>query len=125
MIKALVQGSAVKLIKPKFYDSYGQFKSIRSEDELIAFQDFHLASILDHAYKNVSYYHNCLKDLNVISDNTVDVSKFQDIPLLTKDIIRANQQALISSDYMNRKWNYNTSGGSTGEPVRFVQENCD
>ena len=123
MIKTLFQRGALKLVKPKFSDSYNQFRSIKHEEELVAFQNSHLVSILDHAYKNVPYYHNCLENLNIISGNTIDISRFRDIPLLTKNIIRANQQALISDDYMSRKWNYNTSGGSTGEPVRFVQDN--
>jgi phenylacetate-CoA ligase len=45
-----------------------------------------------------------------------------DFPLLTKDVIRAHGDDLVSADISERSWYYNTSGGSTGEPVRFVQD---
>jgi len=31
---------------------------------------------------------------------------------------------LISKDCKNRRWYYNSSGGSTGEPTRFIQDDC-
>lgn len=31
-------------------------------------------------------------------------------------------QDLISDDYQTRKWFYNSSGGSTGEPIRLIQD---
>jgi phenylacetate-CoA ligase len=45
-----------------------------------------------------------------------------DFPLLTKEIIRAHAEDLVSDDISERNWYYNTSGGSTGEPVRFIQD---
>jgi phenylacetate-CoA ligase len=52
----------------------------------------------------------------------VDRSRIKDIPLLTKDIIRRNYQDLISDDYQTRNWRYTSSGGSTGEPIRLIQD---
>jgi len=79
--------------------------------------------LLNYAYENVPYYHDHLKDFNVTSSDSIDLANFHDIPLLTKEIIRSNQQGLVSNDYQSRKWCYNTSGGSTGEPVKFIQDN--
>jgi phenylacetate-CoA ligase len=47
---------------------------------------------------------------------------FDSVPILTKRLIRENSGALLSKDYSSRKWYYNTSGGSTGELVRIVQD---
>jgi phenylacetate-CoA ligase len=44
------------------------------------------------------------------------------LPVLTKSTIRANFERLKSTDLDRRKWSYNTSGGSTGEPVRLIQD---
>ena len=44
------------------------------------------------------------------------------LPFLTKQIIRDNFELLKSRDLQSRRWFYNTSGGSTGEPVRFIQD---
>jgi len=43
-------------------------------------------------------------------------------PVLTKDIIRSRFDELKSNDLRRRKWYFNTSGGLTGEPVRFIQD---
>jgi phenylacetate-CoA ligase len=42
--------------------------------------------------------------------------------LLEKAVIRANFERLRSADLASRKWFHNTSGGSTGEPVRLIQD---
>lgn len=47
---------------------------------------------------------------------------FEDIPFLTKDIIRKQGNRLYSDDHQYRGSYLNTSGGSTGEPVRFLQD---
>ena len=96
--------------------------SIRDRESLVVFQQRHLKHLLKHALANVPYYQNVLKGLKIEMDEIIHLSSFQEIPLLTKGVIRANPNSLISNDYMNRRPSYNTSGGSTGEPVRFVQD---
>jgi phenylacetate-CoA ligase len=46
----------------------------------------------------------------------------QHYPILTKDIIRNRIDELKSNDLSKRRWFLNTSGGSTGEPVHFIQD---
>ena len=67
--------------------------------------------MLDFAVRQVPYYRQFR-----------GYESLQDFPVLTKDTIREDMQGLLSSDLEERKWYYNTSGGSTGEPVRFVQD---
>src|SRR4051812_30895056 len=43
-------------------------------------------------------------------------------PILTKDSIRRHPSELRSADHVARGAIANTSGGSTGEPVRFLQD---
>nr|MDZ8004516.1 hypothetical protein [Nostoc sp. DedSLP05] len=44
------------------------------------------------------------------------------LPILTKDIIRQNFEQLKSTDLVQRQWYFNTSGGSTGEPIKIIQD---
>lgn len=97
-------------------------KNLKSNNDLILFQKEQLSKLLLHAYEKVPYYNNIFKKYKIISDGTVDLSNFNNIPFLTKEIIRSNFKDLISSDISDRKWFYNTSGGSTGEPVKFIQD---
>lgn len=47
----------------------------------------------------------------------------QTIPILSKEIIRKNFEDLKSLDLYKRRWFINSSGGSTGEPVKVIQDN--
>ncbi|NCC71067.1 phenylacetate--CoA ligase family protein [bacterium] len=51
------------------------------------------------------------------------MENFEKIPILTKKIIREEFENLKSKNLKNFKWEYNTSGGSSGEPARFIQDN--
>jgi phenylacetate-CoA ligase len=94
-----------------------------NQNQLLELQQERLKRLLVHAYKQVPYYRNILREAEVVTDNEeIMLDNFHKIPLLTKDIIRSKFQNLKSNDINNRKWYENTSGGSTGEPVRFVQE---
>jgi phenylacetate-CoA ligase len=99
---------------------YRQFR--RDDDERIGreVQRAGLAATLAHAAGNVPYYREILGAGVPWRD---DPEAFlADLPILTKDVIRARFDELKSEDLATRTWSYNTSGGSTGEPIRLVQD---
>jgi phenylacetate-CoA ligase len=71
---------------------------------------YDLEAILNHVVQNTKYYKNF---------NSKNINSFS---ILTKEIIRNNFEDLKSKDLSSRKWWINTSGGSTGEPVKFIQD---
>jgi phenylacetate-CoA ligase len=73
--------------------------------------------LLQHCRDAVPYYAELLKKAEVSG-----IDDLQRLPILTKADIRANFDKLQSTDLPKRKWHVNTSGGSTGEPVRLVQD---
>jgi phenylacetate-CoA ligase len=93
-----------------------------TRDEINKYQKKRLESLLLHAYKNVPYYHRILPESGVISGERVDLGGRRIIKKLTKDIIRKEGKNLYSSDYLTREHYENSSGGSTGEPVRLIQD---
>jgi phenylacetate-CoA ligase len=52
----------------------------------------------------------------------VHLGQFSNIPLLDKDILHERNKDLQSQDLDRRKWYRNSSGGSTGEPAQFIQD---
>jgi phenylacetate-CoA ligase len=91
--------------------------------EVEQMQNRRLADLLRHAFDHVPYYRQVLADAAVIDGNRrIDLTGFTSIPFLDKDIIRARPDDLVSDDLDRRPWHRNYSGGSTGEPVAFVQE---
>jgi phenylacetate-CoA ligase len=82
--------------------------------------DQNLINIINYAYRNTNYYKELFDKNKIMSDKGFEISNFKQIPPLTKDIIRKNHEKLISSNYKGKVY-WNTSGGTTGEPVKILQ----
>jgi phenylacetate-CoA ligase len=80
-----------------------------------------LIELISHCQHAVPYYKEliCNQDQDFKSNPELYLAKF---PILTKNIIRTHFDQLKSTDLALREWWFNTSGGSTGEPVRFIQD---
>ncbi len=84
-----------------------------------------LNKLLNHAYKNVPYYRELLKDSALREDDKIVLRSIRDleqIPFLTKENIRSERERIYSLDHKSRKSYRNSSGGSTGEPVVILQD---
>jgi phenylacetate-CoA ligase len=80
-----------------------------------------LIQLFEHCRLSVPYYAEIMGNLG--DSFFIDPIKYlQQMPILTKDVIRSCFNDLKSSDLDHRKWYVNTSGGSTGVPVRFIQD---
>jgi len=122
MIKAVINRILDQYHGSGFKQQYDEIAGANTTDRILELQTRYLIRLLRHAYEFVPYYHRILTEVGVIRGQTVDLSLFNRIPLLTKNIIREAKQDLYSTEKGNRKWYYNSSGGSTGEPVRFIQD---
>jgi phenylacetate-CoA ligase len=81
-----------------------------------------LRRLLLHCGQKVPYYQECMSGISAsqVEDNPYGV--LSQLPILTKDIIRAQFRRLQSKDSSRRNCHLNTSGGSTGEPVQLLQD---
>jgi phenylacetate-CoA ligase len=82
-----------------------------------------LGRLLTHAYRRVPYY--TAQFNHVFRDTPSGRDPFHDLPrlpILTKDILRERYNDLQARDVDRRGWHVNRSGGTTGEPVRLVQD---
>jgi len=79
-----------------------------------------LRRLLEHARANVPYYADLIPS-GPVSDPFETLGQ---MPLLTKEVIRRDFSRLQSADIESRNWYFNTSGGSTGMPVRLVQDSA-
>ena len=80
-----------------------------------------LVELLQHCGAKVEYYSELFARAGEIG-NADPREYLQRLPILSKQMIRANFEKLRSMDLRRRKWSYNTSGGSTGEPVHLIQD---
>ena len=82
-------------------------------------QEEKLLNILSYAYKNCPYYKK-LFDMEKINIQTVNC--LGKIPPLTKDIIRKNNNEMLSKSVKKRDLFKRNTGGSTGEPLEFYSD---
>lgn len=103
-----------------YYESFNkaQWNTLEENKKIQAGK---LYKLIKYASENIPYYKHIVseKDITFSKDSIFeDIKRF---PTLTKTIMKKEFKNLhLIRD--NLKWYYNTSGGSTGEPVRFIQD---
>ena len=80
-----------------------------------------LSQLLAHCQRSVPYYAEIMKTVGDGFEHDPETYLLK-LPILTKEKIRAHLSQLTSLDLDRRKWYYNTSGGTTGEPVKLIQD---
>lgn len=83
-----------------------------------------LRQLLDHCRRAVPYYAELLARTGDEARHKPEDprAELRRLPILTKDLVRAHFARLQSKDQAGRNWYYNSSGGSTGEPIRLIQD---
>ena len=114
----------LRLRSPALLRNLAEFERTQwySLEQLEEYQNRQLEKLLQHASQHVPYYRKVLQECGVLKKGNIDLDKFSEIPFLTKSIIREHFEELKSDDLDRRGWFQNTSGGSTGEPVIFIQD---
>ena len=90
-------------------------------EHIKAYQKRKLFCLVDYAYRNNSYYRNIIENRNIEYSKETIFSDLKKFPVLTKEDLKDNFDQLKSLNF-NDKYYKNTSGGSTGEPVLFLQD---
>jgi phenylacetate-CoA ligase len=93
-----------------------------SEEQLMNLQNDKLQRLIHHCYTNVPYYTKLFNDLGLKPEDIQCRTDLVKLPILTKQIIRDNYNDLISLDVTQRNAHEEVSGGSTGEPLKFMTD---
>jgi phenylacetate-CoA ligase len=93
-----------------------------SEAQLEEYQLRQLNELLTHAYNNVPYYSKVFNERRLTPRDIRDFDDLEKLPFLTKEIVRNNIDALRARNYAPSKFEYVTTGGSSGTPLGFYYE---
>jgi len=91
-------------------------------EKLEEYQLCELNKLLNHAYSNVPYYKRVFNERGIKPNDIQDFKDLSKLPYLTKEIIRNNLKDLKARNYPDYKFEYVSTGGSTGIPLGFFYE---
>lgn len=91
-------------------------------DRVRDYQFKKLKSLMEHAYRNVPYYHRLFKQCDAEPDDIASFEDYARLPILTKQVIRENFNDLVANSFPRNRLTPNATGGSTGEPLRYFQD---
>lgn len=81
-----------------------------------------LEQLVGYAAQHVPYYGRLFSEYELVQAGRVRMERFSSLPILEKSEIRANFDALTSVKASELHVLTNQTGGSTGDPLRFLQD---
>jgi phenylacetate-CoA ligase len=93
-----------------------------SPEQLEAMQIAKLRDLLIHAKRNVPYYKFIFEQNGICPEDFNSFEKLRKLPILTKDVIRANANDIIARNAHLFSPRSGATSGSTGEPLRFLRD---
>lgn len=83
-------------------------------------QEKKLRYLIRHAYDTVPHYSRMFRENKLTPSDITTLDDLKKLPILTRNEIRDEFQELISTQYPTKKTVHGNTGGSTGEPIRFL-----
>ena len=120
IIYPLLAGERYKNIRRRV-NSIRQFEDLPPQEQM-DIQWLKLKGMLQHAYDSVPYYQR-LMDAHDLSPSKIhSMEDYRRLPELTREIIRANRDELVSKKYESSELRHANSGGTTSTPIRFYRD---
>jgi len=114
----------VRLLSPSGMARYRHLQELKrnqwlSPEELRTLQLQKIQRMVRHAYANVPFYRQRLTDIGMHPNDIKTLDDFHQLPVLTKQDIRTQREALVARNLPRRAIHLDATGGSTGEPLTF------
>lgn len=81
-----------------------------------------LKHMLKHAYDNTDYYRQLFDQVAFSPSRMKEQKEIEKIPLLTKEIVKRNFEAMTARNMLKSHVTEASTGGSTGIPMRFLRD---
>jgi phenylacetate-CoA ligase len=87
--------------------------------ELDEYQNKKLRAVMKHAYRNVPFYHNLFKSLNLYPDDIKTMNDLSKLPILTKEKIRKNPESFLAKNIKKTSMIRGATSGSSGKVFEY------
>lgn len=107
-----------------FWETYNFLQESQwwGKKKLEEYQMGKIKELVNHAYKKVPYYQKSFDRIGLKPEVIKDIGDFRRIPLVSKDIMRNNEDEFLATGYNKSKLKYGTTGGTTGTPFGFYKD---
>jgi phenylacetate-CoA ligase len=112
---------------PGFYPDYRRLKynERRPYEVLKAEQQVALRRMLSYAYQNVPYYRRMFREIRFDPASFRNLEELQKLPIMTKETIRQHFDELVPAGIRHMPHIVETTGGSTGTPMKYLVSTRD
>jgi phenylacetate-CoA ligase len=124
----MLTGFSTLLERERYSGRYAEFQDLLvktewySRDQLVAYQDEQLREIVRYAYDTVPFYRRRFDEHRLTPADIRTHSDLPKIPLLTRDDIRRNFDALKSTGVPARTMRMGHTSGTTGTPLTVAYD---
>jgi phenylacetate-CoA ligase len=119
----ILSGFSLLLDRERYGGSFSDFKSFLdksqwySPEQLRQYQDKKLKDLIEYSYTHVGYYRKLMDERNLKPSDIVCIDDLKKLPVLTKEDIKNNFNALLSDEYQMDKVKKGHTSGTTGSPL--------
>jgi phenylacetate-CoA ligase len=121
----MVTGYGLKLYRReygrKFKKALKEFEERQwySREQLKEYQDERLRLLIKHAYDNVPYYHEVMKERKLTSGDITTVEDLPKLPVLKREIVKNRLDDLVDRNTKKSKLIAGSTNGTTGSPLKL------
>jgi phenylacetate-CoA ligase len=90
--------------------------------ELMDLQWQRVGTLLQHAYENVPYYREIMREVEISPASIAQERSLERLPLLSRSTLSQQSDRLRATNMPRTRFLPNGTGGSTGEPLRFCED---
>lgn len=102
-----------------FYNKLKEFEK-KDAEEINKWQFEMVKGIVSYAYMNVPFYKELYDQIGFLPGDLKGWKDFEKLPFITKEMVKANNNRMVSSEISRLKYKQDCTGGSTGEPMKFL-----
>lgn len=127
MLHKFIFKTSYFLKRPKVIRYYNKFQSTQWDtfESLKNHQNKELGKLVEFVHKNVPYYTKLFDRIDIEPNNITTVKDLEKLPILTKQLIKQNWQDFIPKNINKFKYINGSTGGSTGDPLKYIMSKED
>jgi len=120
-----------EIILPIYYrykrqDRYKYYREFRkannlTEEQLQEVQWKNLKRLVNHCYKNISYYQRLFREHDIHPEDIKSLSDYAQIPELKKQHLKNHYKELMDPKLTEKDITFSATGGTTGEPMKIYK----